>query len=184
MTILVDMDDTIVQLLQAWLLKLNEYYDLDIAYEDIRSWDIEEAFPELTWEQIEKNLMLPGFWKSINPVPGAQESLKRLMEAGHDVFIVTATLHDNIPEKMNELLFKHFPFLSWSQVIVADRKQMIRGDVLIDDGVHNLEGGEYAKILMSAPYNEDYDAEANGMIRVRDWNEIEAVISKMAGGQA
>lgn len=48
MTILVDMDDTIVQLLQAWLLKLNENYGLDVAYEDIRSWDIEEAFPELT----------------------------------------------------------------------------------------------------------------------------------------
>jgi hypothetical protein len=44
---------------------------------------------------------------------------------------------------------------------------MIRGDVLIDDGIHNLEGGDYKKILFTAAHNRNYDAEANGMIRVR-----------------
>ena len=33
--------------------------------------------------------------------------------------------------------------LTWDQVIVTSRKQLIRGDVLIDDGIHNLEGGQY-----------------------------------------
>ena len=52
--------------------------------------------------------------------------------------------------------------------------------ILIDDGIHNLLGGEYKKILMSAPYNKTFDAEANGMIRVRNWAEIYDVISKMS----
>ena len=123
--------------------------------------------------------MEPGFWKTVKPVPGAAEALQRLMDAGHEVYIVTATLLENIPEKMNDLLFKYFPFLSWNQVIITHEKQMIRGDVLIDDGVHNLEGGDYAKILMTAPHNRNYDAEANGMIRVQDWTEIEKVIADM-----
>ena len=65
-------------------------------------------------------------------------------------------------------------------MIITGRKQMIRGDVLIDDGIHNLEGGEYRKILFTAPYNRDYNAEANGMIRVNTWEEAVRVIDSMA----
>ena len=179
MTILVDMDDTIEQLLQAWVQGLNEKFDRHVDYEDIMSWDVDDAYPGLTHEQVLSVPMEPGFWKTVKPVPGAAEALQRLMDAGHEVYIVTATLLENIPEKMNDLLFKYFPFLSWNQVIITHEKQIIRGDVLIDDGVHNLEGGDYAKILMTAPHNRNYDAEANGMIRVQDWTEIEKVIADM-----
>lgn len=46
---------------------------------------------------------------------------------------------------------------------------MIKADFLIDDGVHNHEGGDYFKILVSAPHNRGYDAEANGMVRSENW---------------
>ena len=65
-------------------------------------------------------------------------------------------------------------------MIITCRKQLINGDVLIDDGIHNLEGGAYKKILMTAPHNANYNAEANGMIRVRNWKEIEQVINQMS----
>jgi 5'(3')-deoxyribonucleotidase len=84
-----------------------------------------------------------------------------------------------VEEKMNRLLFHYFPFLSWSQVIITGRKQMIRGDVLIDDGIHNLEGGSYRKILFTAPHNRFYDAEANGMTRVHTWEEAVRIIDDM-----
>ncbi len=179
MTILVDMDDTIEQLLPAWIQGLNEKFDRHVACEDVLSWDVDDAYPDLTHEQILSVPMEPGFWSTVEPVPGAVEALQRLMDAGHEVYIVTATLLENIPEKMNDLLFRYFPFLSWNQVIITHDKQMIRGDVLIDDAVHNLEGGDYAKLLMTAPHNKNYDAEANGMIRVNNWAEIEAVIAAL-----
>ena len=98
------------------------------------------------------------------------------MAEGHEVYIVTATEPEHVEEKMNGLLFRYFPFLSWNQVIITGRKQLIRGDVLIDDGIHNLEGGEYKKILFTAPHNRYYDAEGNGMIRVSSWDEIVGII--------
>lgn len=55
---------------------------------------------------------------------------------------------------------------------------MIKADYLIDDGVHNLENGNFIKILMSAPHNRTYDAESNGMIRVNNWKEIYEIINK------
>ncbi len=183
MTILVDMDDTIEQLLPAWVQGLNEKFDRHVACEDVLSWDVDDAYPGLTHEQILSVPMEPGFWSTVEPVPGAAEALQRLMDAGHEVYIVTATLLENIPEKMNDLLFRYFPFLSWNQVIITHDKQMIRGDVLIDDAIHNLEGGQYAKLLMTAPHNKSYDAEANGMIRVNGWDEIEEVIAALENEQ-
>ena len=93
---------------------------------------------------------------------------------------MTATPYESILEKMSEVLFRYFPFLSWDQVIITSRKQLIRGDVLIDDGIHNLEGGQYKKVLMTAPHNISFDAEAHGMIRVRNWKEIEQVIDQLS----
>ena len=179
MTILVDMDDTIEYLLQAWVRGVNARFRRDASADDVHSWDVSEAFPGLTREQVYSIPDEPGFWGTVDPVPGAAEALQRLMDSGHKIFIVTATTYESVPEKMHDLLFRYFPFLQWDQVIITGNKQMIRGDVLIDDGVHNLEGGDYFKILMTAPHNRNYDAEANGMIRVHTWAEIEQVIAEL-----
>ena len=180
MTILIDMDDVIEQLLKTWLEKANEKYGCNVQREDVREWTMHKAFPMLTNEQVWSVTYEPGFWGCIEPMPGAAEAIRRLMDAGHEVFIVTATEYGHLYEKMHDLLFKYFPFLSWEQVIVTSRKQLIRGDVLVDDGVHNLIGGEYRKILFDAPYNRSFDTEANGMVRVHNWEEAEREILKIA----
>ena len=173
------MDDTIEQLLKAWVDGVNQAYNRSVSCDDITSWNVAAPYNGLTAEQVYEIPMKPGFWKTVKPIPGAAEALQRLIAAGHDVYIVTATPYESVYEKMTDLLFHYFPFLSWNQVIITCNKQLIRGDVLIDDGIHNLEGGSYAKILMDAPHNRNYDAEANGMIRVHNWDEIEAVIAEM-----
>ena len=172
MTILVDMDDTIEQLLKAWIDGVNRKFGRSASVDDVKSWNVAAVYPGLSWEDVYTVPLDPGFWRTVEPIPGAAEGLMKLMEDGHDVVIVTATFYESVPEKMGDLLFKYFPFLSWDQVIITSRKQLIKGDVLIDDGIHNLEGGDYAKILVTAPHNRDYDAEANGMIRVNNWDEI------------
>lgn len=179
MTILVDMDDTIEQLIQAWVDGVNREYRYSVNYEDVTQWDVSAAFPGLSREQVYAIPMRRGFWKTVRPFPGAADALRRLMDAGHEILIVTATQFESVPEKINGFLFEHFPFLHEDQVIITGKKQRIRGDILIDDGVHNLEGGDYYKILMTAPHNQTYDAEANGMIRVHNWAEIEEVIANL-----
>ena len=56
---------------------------------------------------------------------------------------------------------------------------MIKADFLIDDSIHNLENGDYNKLLMSMPHNLNYDAKENGMIRVNNWNEIYKEVNKL-----
>lgn len=180
LTILVDMDDTIENLLSAWVERLNRDFGTDIKPNDVTEWDISKSFPMLTREQVVSPLFCNDFWYSVMPKPGAPEMLKRLIDDGHRVLIVTTSGYHTLRTKMDVTLFGYFPFLSWDDVIVTRHKQLIRGDVLIDDGVHNLENGSYMKILMDAPHNRNYDAETNGMIRVKDWEEVYSAISKLA----
>ena len=179
MTILVDMDDTIEQLLKAWVSRANVRFGRSVTPDDIRDWNVAAAYPGLTKEQVYGITYEKGFWESVEPMPGAADALKHFMDAGHQVFIVTATEPEHVEEKMNGLLFRYFPFLSWRQVIITCRKQLIRGDVLIDDGIHNLEGGDYRKILFTAPHNRNYDAEGSGMVRVDTWEEAVRIIDEL-----
>ena len=179
MIILVDMDDTIEEMLVTWIEHVNRKYGRNTTYEDIKEWDVSKAYPGLTRKQVYDVILENDFWKDVKPMEGASEALQRFMERGHKILLVTATPYESLPGKMDHLIFRHFPYFSWEDVIVTRQKQMIRGDVLIDDGPHNLEGGDYAKILLDAPYNRQYDAEANGMLRVYSWDEIERAIEQL-----
>ena len=48
MTILVDMDDTIEQLLKAWISRVNEKYGRSATLDDITGWDVQAPYPGLT----------------------------------------------------------------------------------------------------------------------------------------
>jgi len=173
--ILVDLDDVLNNLLECWVKLLNQRYYLNAKAEDSRVWNVQGIFPTLTKEEVYRIIYEEEVWGMISPRATSVETLKTMMDDGHDVLIVTASVYETLPLKM-DWLFATFPFLEWKNVIVTRRKQLIKGDVLIDDGIHNLEGGSYFKILMDAPYNQDYNAKENGMIRVNNLEEAYGVI--------
>ena len=166
LTILVDMDDTIENLAEAWVAYLNARHQTSTNLSDITDWDISKAFPTLTKEQVYAPLFEDAFWSWVKPMEGASEALQKLIADGHTVLIVTTSNYQTLAAKMEQVLFHYFPFLTWNDVIITAHKQLIKGDVLIDDGIHNLEGGDYFKILMTAPHNRCYDADKNRMYRV------------------
>ena len=180
LTILVDMDDTIESLASAWVDYLNARHGTTTKLTDITGWDISKAFPTLTNEQVYAPLFEDDFWDCVKPIDGASESLQKLIADGHKVLIVTTSNYQTLAAKMEQVLFHYFPFLTWNDVIITAHKQLIKGDVLIDDGIHNLEGGDYFKILMTAPHNRYYDADKNRMYRVTSWSETYSVIQALA----
>lgn len=180
LTVLVDMDDTIESLLSAWVERLNRSFGTDVKTDEVSEWDISKSFPTLTKEQVYFPLLCDDFWYSVMPIDGASDALQQLIADGHRVLIVTTSAYQTLRTKMDVVLFGYFPFLTWNDVIITSHKQLVKGDVLVDDGVHNLEGGDYMKVLMDAPHNRGYDAEANDMIRVKSWGEAYSVITDLA----
>jgi 5'(3')-deoxyribonucleotidase len=173
--ILVDIDDVLNDLLECWVELLNRKYNLTARARDSKVWNVAALFPTLTEEEVYQPMYEEEVWGHISPRPGSIDTLKSMIDDGHDVIIVTASVYQSLPPKM-DWFFATFPFLSWENVIITRRKQLIKGDVLIDDGYHNLEGGSYFKILIDAPYNQSYDAKKNGIIRVNDIKEAYEVI--------
>lgn len=170
--ILVDIDDTIENLCEAWCRWLSYLYDLDVDYTDVTDWNMELFFPTLTNEQIFAPLYNEKFWNTVEPKEDAIEYLKKLYEEGYDIYLCTSTDYKIIQMKYEIIIQKYFPFIKWNNVIIAHNKQMIRADFLIDDGVHNLIGGRYKKILYSAPHNENFKTFGTGIKRVNNWEEV------------
>ena len=177
-TILIDVDDTIEDLCGAWCKQLNNKYGTNVQKEDVTDWDIHKFFPMLTREQVFEPIHRDDFWKAVEPKQDAIEYVKRLLDEGFQVYLCTSTDYRNVWAKYEYVIKPHFPYIEWSNVIIAYKKQMVKADFLIDDGIHNLEGGEYIKILMTAPHNKFYDATANGIYRVNNWKEIYKIIHK------
>ena len=176
MTILVDMDDVLEQLLDAMIRYNNARYGSCTTLEDVREWDLTKAFPTLTPEQAYSSEFDKSFWKSVKPMPGADEALRTLLARGHEIYVVTASIYQTIPEKLDDVLFRYFPYIDEAHVIITSRKQMIRGDILVDDGPHNFPGGDYYKILFDAPHNRSFDESTVGAVRVKNWQEaLEAI---------
>ena len=179
MTILIDADGVLEDLTQKWVTYINKKYGTSVRYENVTEWDMTKSFPSLTREQVYGAELEEELYEQLDPYEGAVKYVKKLKDDGHIVYVVTTSPYQVIHAKIEKVILKYYPYLTWKDVIITSNKKMIKGDVLIDDGVHNLLGGEYQKILMTAPYNKEFNAEENGMIRVRNWEEIYKAISEI-----
>ena len=174
------MDDTIENLCEVWTRFLNERYGTNVHKDDIKDWDMSKAFPTLSHKEVYKPLLEEEMWKRVKPLPGAIKYVKKLIDDGHKVVVITASHPDTVSMKLNNVLFKYFPFFTYNDVIITTQKHMVSGDVLIDDAPHNLNDGKYYGILMAAPHNLTYDAGAHGIARADNWKEVYRIVCKYA----
>lgn len=172
MDIALDMDDTIVDLLDAWLYWLNNKYGFSYKRDDILSWKISNTIP-LTDEQIFEPLHLKEFWETVKPLPYAVDSVNKLIELGHDVKIATASHYKILPMKLEECLFKHFP-ITYKDVIVIQDKSWLNCDFLVDDNEMNLRYFRGIRVLVDAPYNKyaDFESYDYRISSLKDLTEI------------
>lgn len=177
LTILIDIDDTIEYLCATWVEWLDKKYNLDVKYDDITEWNMRVFFPSLTEDQIYEPLHTDSFWGMIKPIPDAIPYVKKLIDDGHNVYLCTSTDYRNVKPKFELIIKRYFPYINWNQVIVAQNKQMINADILVDDGVHNLIGGNYFGILFTAPHNKSCNTDLHGLARANNWQEVYNIIT-------
>lgn len=180
MVVLVDLDDTIERLLDAWCCWLNRVYGTTVQPEDVTEWDITKFFPSLTKEEVFAPLYTGFFWSTVKPKSDAMEYLWKIHENGDQIYIITSSNFETIKPKFDCIIGRYFPWVPYSNVIVASNKQMVSGDVLVDDGIHNLIGGKYEKILMTAPHNKYIDLSTYSDIRrANSWSEAYDIIQEI-----
>ena len=82
LTILIDMDDVLENLVECWVAALNRKHGTTVKPEDITNWLIGEFFPSLTKEELFAPLNDPAFWGNLSPMPFAQDVICRLIDDG------------------------------------------------------------------------------------------------------
>ena len=174
LTVLLDYDGVLFDTMPHWVDALNDTYNLHIAYSDITEWDLTKTLP-LTKEEIFAPLNYCEFWYTLQPAFDGPDIVRSLLANGHVVKLATSTYYRHIVPKKNRL-FECYPLLKWEDVIITSSKYLLKGDVLIDDAIHNLIGGDYYKILMNQSHNETFNTEGMKVKRVNNLTEAYEVI--------
>ena len=175
MRLLIDMDGVCADLVSHWVTLLNRYHGETLQKEDVTDWHIHKITEQTTRKEVEAFLADPGFFLHLEPIPGAIETLRRLIRDGHDLVFVTHCKEGHGDKR--KWLERHLPGFPMRSVIFAERKELVSGDVLLDDGVHNLRDWQKHNpsgiaVCFDAPYNQHWQGE-----RVTNWEAFYELIT-------
>lgn len=111
-----------------------------------------------------------GFFINAPVIEGSIEALKILNER-YNLFVVSSAMEfpNSLREKY-EWLNKHFPFITWKQMVFCGSKTIINGDIMIDDHFKNLDYFNGKTLLFTQHHN--YGINNNNHHRVNNWKEI------------
>lgn len=135
LTILVDLDGTVVDLMSVWL----DCYNAEMA-EDDEEVHIENVSTELSkccraGKRVYEFLNRDGWFRHLPELDGAVDAVKELHDQGHRIIICTSPGQSvYAPSDKFAWVQDHMPFLKLpNDLIIAHDKHLICADVLIDD---------------------------------------------------
>lgn len=170
MTILVDIDSTITNFGEALLKTNNVIFGTDYTYDQIATYDWFNFTFADPWA-ITKH---PGFWDVVKVNPDAVSTLESWVKQGHKVYLVTAShFNDTLGYKILKTLEAFNPeLINERNVVIAQDKSIVMGNVMIDDCVDNLENFDGVRICYAQPWNENFKE----VFRYNNWDKIDSVI--------
>lgn len=165
MRILIDVDGVLLNTQEALVNCLNTAYGTQYTINDITDYHwFENTYKEIDpWAILEHD----DFWfNEVEPIYGALNALNRFHKQGYEVYIVTSTqvLNPAFHAKMLRLQYGFGLTDEWlnKHMIIAQHKEFINGDILIDDNPGQVEKfndsfvGGYA-FMLKQPWNENDD---------------------------
>lgn len=173
MLIAVDVDGTVANLMDVWLSRYNRDYNDNLRFEQITEWDVSKFVKPECGERIYSYLDDPTIYNDVSPIEGAVDGVNSLRLAGHRVVFVTA----GGEASKYEWLLKYGFLDNRKDYVRCVDKSLIRADVLVDDGPHNLAVFHGGRILLRNP--------ANGNEWVRgawiacNWGEVSQIVQDL-----
>lgn len=184
--ILCDVDGVVADLHTAWLSAYNRDYQDTLTYEQITAWSMDQFVKPECGEQIYKYIREPYLydWDAVRPIKGAFEGIQALRRAGFRVVFLSSCVPGSTDAKVRWLI-RH-GFLSDlertpSDFIAAHSKGLVRGDLLIDDAVHNVVSFGGPAILMDAPYNQELQVSQHYHCRAFSWDDVLIQVGQILG---
>jgi 5'(3')-deoxyribonucleotidase len=144
----------------------------------VREWDLFALYPEDLQSMIKRRISDPGFCAELKVLPGAEEGVRELVQLG-DVYAVTSPWWSSPtwPYERTRWLDRWFGMPA-DRVVQTSAKQLVFGDVMIDDRPENLiewrscqqaRGWCTRAVLVDAPYNQGRAELAH---RAHGWGDV------------
>lgn len=173
MRLLIDMDDVIADTLNYTIACL-ESNGILIKKKELAGKELEDI---LTKEQVDfmrKMTNSISYFKRIPIKPNCYAVLKELQKQ-YEIRVVSCAFV--FPNSMNAKLWwlrKNLDFISLNEIIFCGNKGDVKGDVIIDDRIENLQSFYGKKYLFSAPHNVN----ERGYKRLNSWIEVKEELCK------
>lgn len=178
MKILIDIDGITANLLPHWLYYIQALVtrqgDGELARKIARmdpitgvtEWELHKCTPldAVDPKKIYDVLNTHQFFETMPVMYGATDAIRHLVEAKHEVYLVTARYGNYAHQETIAWVKKYFPFLdAEKQLIFAYDKHLLRADVLIDDKPQTLSNyklyhPESEVLGIKYAYNEHLDS--------------------------
>ena len=175
-----DLDGVVVDSPQQVVNFVNERLGLNLCMDDFKTYSMEDALPDQYKWIIDTAFKSADMWKKVGLIDGAYDTIKKLWEEGYEIYFITASLPENLRKKINHLSrnLHFFPKdYVWQHTINTQCKQIIKVDILVDDGLFNLTGNrDYFSICFNMPYNKANDSEIDNFYRAHNWDEVYSFI--------
>ena len=169
--IAIDMDETIADALKEHLQRYNQAFGENVTREDLRGADLRDRVPADRRVLVDRMVHDETFFESLDPMPGAQQTVRELMEK-YEVFIVSAAMEVPVSFAAKlRWLARYFPFIPASHIVFCGDKAIINADYLIDDTPRHFRGFAGEPIIFSAPHN----ALETSYRRVENWDEVREI---------
>jgi 5'(3')-deoxyribonucleotidase len=163
--IFLDMDETLVNLVDPWLSYLNEAAGTSMERGEIGAYNIEETFGDkLSRTKIFKPFKTKGFWVDLPPFEGAIDFVRELNE-NYTVYLATIPALGKVcAYEKEKWMAKHLPFLDRTRLILCHHKYLLRGHTLFDDNPKYLCRFDGNRLLFDKPWNSPDALEKDGML--------------------
>lgn len=171
--IALDMDEVLVDTIDAVVSILNEDYNLNVEPKNVKRWDFKDVYPQLTDKQINSVWNDERLFEILKFKPDTLEVLNDLNN-NYKVIIFTQGSHMNLKLKENFLLNHNIDIPIFGAVEgISDKSELNLKDwIFVDDNQNNLDiSNASCKILFENRENADWNNHWSGN-RIKNLKEI------------
>jgi len=173
--VLLDMDGTVVD----WDSGFRKAWANRSTIDRTKSYAMEDCVPAEFKEEAKQVMMSPGFFRHLPAFPNAIEEVRKMENAGFQIWFCTSPLLGNATccqEKL-EWIQEHFGEEYVKRVILCQDKTTVRGDILVDDkpNIMGLHHPTWQQCIFDAPYNQN----RMDLPRMLQWNDWEHPLQKV-----
>jgi 5'-nucleotidase len=184
--LLLDVDGVLADFVGPTLDYVNTAWGYRAQRDDVKCWDIGHAL-DLAIERrvaLRRFWTRPGFCRHLPVLPGALEAVDTLKQYA-EIHLVTTPLA-NCPtwQHEREIWIERYFGISADYVHHCYHKRIVDGDVLVDDGVHNIQAwsswrgrAPWARALL---WTASHNTTSNDGIRVHGWDQVIANVRAVA----